>query len=235
MPPRRPDDEPAGLPPEWADFVVPDDASALAEESRAVRRQLYGASRRGGVRGLFWTRRWWRREPSGLVVLVVLVVALFIASLGMFWQPAAPKAPAPRPLAQSTAIPGTADALLPDLAVTTGRTGSVRLRTMRPAVLVVLPAACACSRLVDEVIRSTAASRLKVLVIGQTGDPPVPSTAPRSRVTSGTDAGGRLAATYQAGPAALLLFVRSDGTVSRVMRDAEPGAEVRQEVAGLAH
>lgn len=234
MSPRRPDDEPAGIPPEWADFVVPDDPSELDEESRAVRTQLYGAPHRSGVRGRSASRRWWRHEPSGLLVLVVLVVTLFIASLGVFVQPGPPKAPAPRPLAQPTAVPGAAGALVPDLALAAGRSGSIRLRNVRPAVLVVVPTPCDCAALVTDVITSTAASRLKVLIVGQQGDPELPNTAPRSRVSSGTDTGGRLAAAYRAGSTPLVLFVRSDGTVSRVMRDARPGAELHQEVAWLA-
>lgn len=234
MSPRRPDDEPAGLPPEWAGFVVPDDLSELEDESLALRAELHGTPREHGLRRLFGARPRLRYEPSGLLVLVVLVIALFFASLGVFLQPSAPRTPAARALAHPTALPGAAEALLPDLAVTVGRTTALRLRNVRPAVLVVLPAECACGSLVDDVITGTAASRLKVLVIGPSSDPALPSTVPRSRVTAGTDSGGRLAATYQAGSDPLVLFVRSDGTVSRVLHDAKPGAVLHQEIAGLA-
>jgi len=235
LPPRRPDDEPAGLPPEWAGFVVPDDLSELDEESRAVRAELHGTRDRIGPRWLLgaWSRR--RYEPSGLLVLAVLVVALFFASLGVFLQPSAPRAPAARALAHPTSLPGATEALLPDLAVTVGQTRALRLRSVRPAVLVVLPAQCACGPLVDDVITGTAASRIKVLVIGPLIDPVLPSTVPRSRVTAGADSGGRLAATYQAGRNPIVVFVRSDGTVSRVLHDARPGADLHQEIAGLAH
>lgn len=235
MAPRRPDDEPAGLPPEWAGFVVPDDISELDEESRALRAELDGSRDRSGLRWLFGARPRRRFEPSALLILVVLVVALFIASLGVFLQPAAPRAPAALPLAHPTALPGEAEALLPDLAVTVGGTRALRLRNVRPAVLVVLPAQCVCGPLIDDVITGTAPSRLKVLVIGPSSDPALPSTVPRSRVTAGTDSGGRLAAMYQAGSKPLVLFVRSDGSVSRVLQDARPGNELHQEIAGLAH
>lgn len=235
MPPRRPDDEPAGLPPEWAGFVAPDDLSELEEETRAVRAELHGTNRRTGLARLFGTRRRRRFEPSGFLVLVTVIVALFLASLGMFLQPTAPHAPASRPLANPSARPGAADALLPDMALTAGRTHAIRLRNVRPAVLVVVPAGCACDPLVSDVIDSTSASRLKVLLIGPGGDPALPAAVPRSRVSAATDAGGRLAATYDSGLLPLVLFVRSDGTVSRVMHDARPGAELHQEVAALAH
>lgn len=235
MSPRRPDDEPAGLPPEWAGFVVPDDISELDEESHALRAELHGRRDRRGLRWLFGSRPRRRFEPSGLLVLAVLVVALFIASLGIFLQPSAPRAPVPRPLAHPTALPGSSDALLPDLAVTVGGSSAWRLRNVRPAVLVVLPAQCDCGPLIDDVITGTAASRLKVLVIGSVSDPALPSSAPRSRVTASTDSGGRLAATYQAGSNPMVLFVRSDGTVSRVLHNAKPGSELHQEIAGLAH
>lgn len=234
MSPRWPDDEPAGLPPEWAGFVAPDDISELDDEIRELRAESHGTYHRPPGRRQR-ARAWRRHESSGLLLLAVLVVALFFASLGVFLHPAAPQPPAQRPLAHPTAAPGTAEALLPDLALASGPTNSVRLRNVRPAVVVVLPADCDCDRLVAEVITSTAASRLKVLVVGQTRDPALPSTAPRSRVSAGTDTSGRLAATYQAGPEPLVVFVRSDGTVSRVMHSAKPGAELDQEVAGLAH
>ena len=164
MTPRRPDDEPAGLPPEWAGFVAPDDISELDQESRAVRAELHGRVRYGRLSSLFWGRR--RYEPSGLVLLVVLVVALFFASLGVFLQPSAPQSPASRPLAHPTATPGAAEALLPDLALATGRTDSVRLRNVRPAVLIVLPAACDCTALITDVIAGTVASRRRCSLSG---------------------------------------------------------------------
>ena len=234
---RRPDDESAGLPPEWAGFVVPDDISELEPEIRAVRGELPMAeerSRRARLGRIFETPRWQRSGLSGPLVAVVLLAVLAFASLVFLLRPATPPSPTPRPLAKPTVAPGVAEALLPDLAVPVGRTGSVRLRNLRPAVIVLVPAKCDCTPLIADVITSTTASRLNVLVLGERQDPPLPRTAPQDRVRAGTDTGGQLAMTYQAGPAPMVLFVRSDGTVARVMHNAEPGAQLHQEIRGLA-
>lgn len=220
------------MPSDWPGFIAPDDISELDEEARALRAELRAAAHPNGLRRRFVS--WRSPEPAGRLLLGVLVAALFFASLGVFLTPGAPRTPAPRPLAHPSASPGEADALLPDLALATGGIGSVRLRTVRPAVVILLPPECACAPLVSDVIAGTAASRLKVLIVGQRADPSLPSTAPRSRVFPSTDSGGQLTATYQAGAGPLVLFVRSDGTVTRVLRNAQPGPDLRQEIAGLA-
>lgn len=230
---RLPDDEPSGLPPEWGSFVVPDDISELDSEVEQLRQELV-APRRPRLQRMFETRRWQRYGLSGPLILVVLLVVLFFASLVFLLVPVPPHSPDPRPLAHPRLAPGVVDALLPDLALPVGATSSVRLRTLRPAVIVLLPASCDCSALVEDVIGSTSASRLQVLFVGDRGDPRLPRTAPVERVRTATDSGGRLAAAYHAARVPIALFVRADGTVTRILRDAKAGADVHQEVEALA-
>jgi hypothetical protein len=233
VPPRLPDDEPPGIPPEWGSFAVPDDISELDSDVEQLRSEL-AAQRRTRLQRLLETRRWQQYGLSGPLIVVVLLVVLFFASLVFLLVPVPPRSPEPQPLARSALGPGTAGALLPDLALPVGAASAVRLRTMRPAVVLLLPARCDCRPLVDDVIKSTSAARLQVLFVGTRSDPSLPDTAPIDRVRAATDTDGRLATIYQTPNGPTALFVRADGTVTRVLRNAKAGADIHQEVDALA-
>ncbi|MEP6697485.1 MAG: hypothetical protein ABJA34_11500 [Pseudonocardiales bacterium] len=233
---RRPDDEPPGVPPEWHGFVVPDDISELDSEIEQLRREL-AAPRRPILQRVFETRRWQQYGLSGPLILVVLLVVLFFASLVFLLVPVAPRSPQSRPLAHPSAAVGAVGGLLPDLALPVGATGAVRLRTLRPAVVVVVPDQCDCAALIGDVISSTSAGRVHVLFVGLKADPRLPGTAPVERVRSASDAEGQLARAYAdgsdvAGPTAL--FVRADGTVISILRNARAGVDIHQEVDAIA-
>lgn len=230
----RPDDEPPGLPPEWAGFVVPDDISELDPEVALLRSETPAQPTPGLLRRLVQTRRWQRYGVSGPLVVIVLLAVAFVASLVFLLLPSTPRPPQVRPLANPRVGPGRPGGLLPDLALPVGVTDAVRLRNLRPAVIVLLPAGCDCTTLVSDVITSTSTSRLQVLLVGQVTDPVLARTTPTNRVRAGTDSGGRLASTYGLAGQPVAVFVRSDGTVSRVLRGAGPGAELHAEIAGLA-
>ncbi len=229
---RLPDDDPPGLPPEWGAFVVPDDISELDSEIEQLRRELV-VPRRPRLQRMFETRRWQQYGLSGPLILVVLLVVLFFASLVFLLVPVAPRSPEPQPLAHPAVEPGVVGALLPDLALPMGASGAVRLRTLRPAIVALVPPGCRCQALVDDIISSTSASRLQVLFVGNT-DPRLPSTAPVQRVRAATDSADRLSLVYAAGPGPTAVFVRADGTVTRILRNAKPGADIHQEIDALA-
>ncbi|MDQ6875475.1 MAG: hypothetical protein M3042_10505 [Actinomycetota bacterium] len=242
----RPEDDPPGLPPEWAGFVVPDDISELEPEIELLRREFPTAATAGRWRRLLETKRWQRTGLSGPLVTAILLVVLAFASLIFLLRPTGPGLAQARPLAHPTALPGAAGALLPDVALPVGPNDAVRLRNLRPAVLVIAPAACDCARLIDDVVRRTRSAGLQVLVIGVGADPTLPRNAPRDRVHAARDTGGLLASSYGAragtgsdsGAGAVAeptaIFVRSDGVVSRVLYPATPGAAVHTEIDGLA-
>lgn len=239
----RPEDDPPGLPPEWAGFVVPDDISELEPDIESLRRERPPTATPQWWPRLLDTKRWERTGLCGPLVTAVLLVVLVFASLVFLLRPAAPGAAQARPLAHPTALPGAVGALLPDVALPVGASDSVRLRNLRPAVLVIAPAACDCAPLIDDVVRRTRAARLQVLVIGVGADPALPSNAPRDRVHAARDTGGLLASSYGAGPGPgtvageraepTAIFVRSDGVVSRVLYPATPGVAVHTEIDGL--
>ncbi len=233
----RPDEEPPGRPPEWAgwdSFVVPDDISELDAEIESLRRDRRGPGWRRRLLRVLETRRWQRYGMSGPLVVVVLLVVLFFASLVFALLPATPTVARSRPLAHPSAVPGTVGALLPDLALPVAADNAVRLRNLRPAVLIFVPARCDCAALIADVINTTGPTRLKVLLIGEGSDPRVPSTAPPGRVHGATDTEGRLAALYHLSAGPTVVFVRSDGVVTRVMGDAASGGDLRDELNALA-
>jgi hypothetical protein len=234
MPPGRPDDDLPGLPPEWAGFVVPDDISELEPEVEAVRRELPPRSRRARLLRIFQTRRFRRYGLSGPLVVAVLLVVLFFASLVFLLLPSAPPSPEAVPLSGSTARPGVPGALVPDVALPVGATGAVRLRNVRPAVLVVVPGGCDCLRLIEDVISSTRAVRLRVLFIGEGREPALPSLAPPARVNAAVDTDGRVAAVYHAAEEPTAIFVQGNGEVTRVIHNVAPGRELHDEVTGIA-
>lgn len=230
---RLPDDEPSGLPPEWGGFVVPDDISELDSEAEQIRREM-AAPRRPLLQRVFETRRWQQYGLSGPLILVVLLVVLFFASLVFLLVPVTPHSPEAAPLAHPAVGPGVVGGLLPDLALPVGASGALRVRMLRPGVIVLVPPDCDCRALVDDLISSTSTSRLQVLFVGQDSDPRLPSTAPPQRVRAAVDPQAVLASTYAADTGPTAVFVRADGTVSRILRNAEPGADIHQEVDALA-
>jgi hypothetical protein len=80
------------LPPEWGEVVIPDDPAELDEEAEIVRRELRRAARR--ARRAERMRAWRRRlhlperiddpeEPSALLPLLVLAIAVLITLVGL--------------------------------------------------------------------------------------------------------------------------------------------------------
>jgi hypothetical protein len=67
------DEELPSLPPEWADFAIPDDLRELADEAEQVRAELARANRRrrpsvGHRRDGFLARHWVKAGVSGPLV-----------------------------------------------------------------------------------------------------------------------------------------------------------------------
>lgn len=230
----RPEDDPPGLPPEWAGLVVPDDISGLEADIALLHSEQPARQPVPPLRRLLQTRRWQQYGLSGPLVVIVLLVVLFFASLVFLLLPSGPRPPQVRPLAQPRFAPGQTDGLLPDLALPSGETEALRLRNFRPAVVLLLPGGCNCTGLVSDAISSTSALRLQVLLVGEGADPFLPGNSPTKRAHTGSDPGGRLAATYHLTGRPIAIFVRSDGTVARVLPGATPGTQLHDEVAGLA-
>lgn len=185
------------LPPEWRSIVIPDDASALADEAAAVRRELRErqwpetpapiVSRRA-----FLTRI--VRPPSETALripLVIMGIAIITTLTSLFlvsWlgQPRVPAAQ--RTATGHTPGPGRT---LPALDLVAADGSSTPLRALLPAVFVITDG-CACDRLLQETLRA-APPGVRVVAVSRLRASAPPGT-PRPGLLSLTDQAGALRA-----------------------------------------
>ncbi|MEV6811440.1 hypothetical protein [Micromonospora sp. NPDC051296] len=140
------------LPPEWGRVVVPNDASALADEAEQVRRELR--------RRVAAQPRRWRPPAVPVLVLVVAVVATIAGLITVTW-PRPGRYPGP---AASTPDPAPGQLTgrgLPALDLVDAGQSPVPLRGLLPA-LVLLVDGCACP---DRVAEAAAAAPDGVTVV----------------------------------------------------------------------
>ncbi|HEY0700043.1 MAG TPA: hypothetical protein VGD43_19805 [Micromonospora sp.] len=216
------------LPPEWGNVVVPDDASDLAAEAAALRRELRRAARQAD-----WRRRLGLpahptpRSPSlrlPLLLVSIAVIATLASLLAVMWPGQQRPSTTARPTTNSA--PGRppeeiTGVMLPALDVLGENGGPVPLRGLLPAVIVLVDA-CVC---VEQVEAAAGAAPPGVTVVALTGShPPTPGTpyrAPGStRVRSLTDPTGELRSFLRTPPrpgvAGALLVARSGRVVRSV-------------------
>ncbi|MFG2055415.1 hypothetical protein ACGFI9_15450 [Micromonospora sp. NPDC048930] len=223
-----------GLPPEWGRVVVPDDASALAHEARQVRRELRRQHRRTG-----WRRRLGLvpgpdgRPPLGLPILALLVsVLITLTGLAAVTWPRSTRSGGsptvvPYPTA-SLAVIGPLPAL--DL-VDTGNS-PVSLRSLLPAMIVLIDA-CACPERVTE---AAAAAPAGVTVVTVTEGRKA-ETSPVPGVRALADPAGGLRAYVHLAPhpgTATALLVDREGTLVRVVPELGPVGAYRDDLVKLA-
>lgn len=249
------------LPPEWGDVVVPDDASALAAEAEQVRAELRSAAgriprspdgtpqaahrsarsaRRARRSGRGASGGGWPAGRQGLAVplgaLAVVMVAAFVSLVGLV-MPGSPRSPRPAPLAASSAAPGRPGGLLPDVALVDPDGRPVRVRDLRPAVLLLIPPACGrCTGTAAEVVAASRDAAILVVLVGSGDRPPaLPQPADRVRTRTLADPTGAVAdgvpASSTQGVTAVL--VRPDGQIARVMPDLADARQLRGDFAGL--
>lgn len=206
---------------------VPDDARELALDVRAYRREQAASRRRAVLDRVVRTRRWRRYGLSGPLVTIILVIVAIFGGLLALAVPGGERSSAPqRPLEVRPPAPvGSVGGLLTDRRVSV-RGEERRVRELRPAVLALLPAPCACGPLVDELSGQAAefGVRLVLVVAGPRSDelPDLVAAARHGPVLPAYDASGQLAQDYDArGPT--LVLVRDDGRVTAVERDARTG------------
>ncbi|WP_433345108.1 hypothetical protein [Micromonospora sp. CA-111912] len=231
-----PSDGLPGLPPEWGRVVVPDDASALAEEAAQVRLELRPQAGRN---------RWWRllglavprdgRLPLGLPLLVLLV-ALLTTAAGLFavtW-PRTPRSgdrPTVVPYPTATDLTGRT---LPALELVDADDSIVSLRALLPAVIVLVDA-CTCP---DRVAEAAALAPPGVTVVTVHGTralraTPVPAGA---TVRALADPGGGLRAFLRVPPrpgTATALLVGRTGNPVRVVPDLHSADDYRADLTRL--
>jgi hypothetical protein len=183
----------SGLPPEWGPVIIPDDVSALSDESAAIRKQFRRDARRYRWRRRFRLTVPRKRESASLAVplaiMAIAVVATLISLFAVAWPGGYPDG-SPNPDSVTTnARPLT----LPDLRLRDTNGVDVALRELTPAVIVLVDG-CDCDKVITN-LAGTVDPRVSVLVVttpnpnasasaqpGMSGGPGLPG-AP----TAGTD------------------------------------------------
>jgi hypothetical protein len=213
------------------DFVVPDDARELQGDLRALRRERRASARRHRFGRLLLTRRWQRYGVSGPIVVGVLVLVAAFASLMVLFQPRRP-ASRPVPLAVGVRGVGQEGGLLPDVRLTRADGTTVPARELRPAVFAVVPSVCHCEGTLHRYGEVVQRHHLAFLDVGTTLPPLPPELADRWAVRASEGSGALLRA-YHVTAAPVLLLVRADGVVNRVLLDEPAPNALNSELAVL--
>jgi hypothetical protein len=206
------------LPPEWGTVIIPDDASELADEAAALRREIRREQRGVRVRSALGVPANPEGQPSlGIPVMIMAVavlttlVSLFVVTWGR--QPSTPLPPVNG--ASAPTVPGTAAGTLADVVLVDASGVRVRLGTLLPAVFMLVDG-CDCAPLVLATA-SAAPPGVRVVPVAKTA--PLIADAP-STVRPLADADGllrsRFAAETATAPASATAII-VDGTAENVI------------------
>lgn len=206
----------------WAKVTIPDDLSELDPDVRAYRRERRARSRREWA----WRYLLWRRNgmPGALILAIVLTLGGFITVV-VYLPPPNQAAVDSDPLAAPEFAVGEEGGLLPDTQVRSGDGGVQPLRALRPAVVAVLPADCACADELRRLVSSADRHRITSVLVGPE-TPAAPAGAPTTNLVRGVeepsgDVGddSSLVTRYHVTDEPVLLMVRSDGVLNRIIDD----------------
>ncbi|TNH31026.1 hypothetical protein FHG89_04355 [Micromonospora orduensis] len=210
------------LPPEWGRVVVPDDASALADEAAQIRRELRRAA--GSPR------------PHRVLVLpmLVLLIALLTTLAGLLavtW-PRAPRStdrPTSTPSVPPVTLTGRA---LPALDLVDAGQAPVPLRGLLPAMIILVDG-CPCPDVVTEAVAAAPAGVTVVTVTGGRTVTPPPVHGVRALADPAGGLRSFLGQPARPGTATALLVDRA-GTVTRVLPELGPIDAYREDLSALA-
>jgi hypothetical protein len=240
----EPERDDSGLPP--VDIEIPDDAreldrdvQAYRREQRALRRQLRRRRLRGPLTG------------DGMVMpllagcLVFALIAAVLLTVFAATGDIATKGPTP-PGALPRNTPGTlvpARTTSPSLAITpvggtlpdksiVVRGRSVPLRNLTASALALVPAGCACTKALQQLISQAARTRVILYLVGtSSGGAGLQAIAARNSGVRVADDRQNVLAHYRA-PDLTLLLVSADGSLS-LAHGVQPGQQLQSEFAGL--
>jgi hypothetical protein len=210
------------LPPEWGEIVIPDDPSALADEAERVRREL---ARQAPPRG--WLRRAGAGEPSLGAPLFIMSAAVLITLVSLFamaWQGSRPRPPAATPPAATA---------LPTLSLDTPAGAALPLRTLAPAVIMLVEE-CACEDLVAATVEA-APDGVTVVAVDDSAAPPGADRPPEN-LRRVLDPAGELRTALDLGlpgPVASVLLVDRTGRIVTTVPAARTLGAYRRALADL--
>ncbi|MEU4470809.1 hypothetical protein [Micromonospora sp. NPDC023888] len=211
-----------GLPPEWGRVVVPDDASALADEAAQLRRELRRAA--GGRSG---------HLALPLLVLMVALLTTMAGLLAVAWPRASrgTDRPTPAPYAPPATVAGRA---LPALDLVDAAQSPVPLRGLLPA-MIILTDGCPCPEQIDEAVAAAPPGVAVVTVAGGRAVATPPTAGAGARALADPAGGLRSFLGQPARPGTLTaLLVDRAGTVTRMLPDLGPVDSYRNDLIALA-
>lgn len=238
---RRPPDPDGlpGLPEEWGHIVIPDDAAELDREAARVRRELRREVllRRYRIGG--------GRHHQLTLPLIVLALAILVTTTSLFaamWPQhhrvaaAGPSSPAVSP----TPVTVKTNALMPDITLLMGTGQALKLRALKPSV-VLLMRGCACTGLVTDTVTALSGTDVSVLVVGSGKQlPALPSLTADQPIYAATDpsdaladAVTRTAATPPPTSAASAVLVDKRGSVRQIVLSTQRASDFATALPGL--
>jgi hypothetical protein len=226
------------LPPLPADIVIPDDLSALDEEILGIRRELRRERRMARIQSVPVLRRFPARGLPGTFVVLSLFAIALLGTLLMAFPPGrnSPRATA-RPLASPTQSVGTRGGLVPmvDLLDTTGR--QTPARTLRPAVLAIVPAGCHCADQLRGIAAQAHEFGLSTFFIEPkripAGGISVSKLSEQTNLTGYFDPSGKLTSLAPSATNVALVPVAPDGRLPLAPFTYHPGERLEQPLADV--
>ncbi|GGM30519.1 hypothetical protein GCM10011608_13890 [Micromonospora sonchi] len=211
------------LPPEWGRVVVPDDASALADEAEQVRRELR--------RQLSAQPRRWRSPGLPVLVLLIAVVTTVAGLFTVTW-PRANRSPGPVSSSPEPTPAQLTSRTLPALDLVDARQSPVPLRGLLPAV-VLLVDGCPCPDLIAATALAAPAGVSVVTVA--TGRPRAAPAGTEVRTLADPTGGLRAFLRVPARPDTVTaLLADRTGRIVLVVREAASVADYHAELIRLA-
>lgn len=220
-----PDEQAWADPPAWIDPVVPDDIRDLQPDIDAYHRELRAERRRRRWAWLTNSPAWQRWSfPVGVLTGAVVLAAAVFAVLAVDGARARLERPTPSPLAATDVPSGSVGGLLPDVNLVTTSGATVAARDLRPALVALVPAHCACGRLLNSLAAQAEEVQIRLVVVGAAApghDADI--AALPGAITSGIavpayDATGALANAYDARGVTTLIVGR-DGLVTDMAKN----------------
>lgn len=246
---------------------IPDDLRGLEDEIRAVQAELgvdpglrAPTTRRGRLVARLTGRARRRRfaapgergwpAPAGLgrsllvgpVVAVTLLLVAGLVALLPATGPRSDRGPVAVQLASPSQPPGTVGGLLPDIGLDAPM-GVVAARSLRPAVLMLVPNGCACAAAVHDLVGQVEEfPGISAALIGSgdagTAELAVARDGGDQRLPALVDRAGVLARTYHGGPAGsapTALIVAPDGTLTEPPLVFTAGTRIEAALLPLVH
>jgi len=228
---------------------IPDDARELTTDTPAAELPLVEqptadptseASGPTPAVGTWAERRAARRRrltiTAGVVAVSMLVVAISGAIGAWIVGPQA-SAPPAVPLASALPPPGQVGGLLPDAVLQDGAS-TVSARSLRPAVVVLVPSDCdECAELLTTLAPQVGSFGYALVAVGTPGQDDqlaaLAESVGTTRLATLTDPQNELGAAYGFTGATVVL-VRNDGVVVDVVRDATPGTRIEGALVDMA-